>query len=137
MSDSFTTELLREMENSLTLSEDEISGMMDVQYTMVPGLRENSEILWAFDEQQMYYKNSFSQKTQCTAYTCRVKGCTARLFVRPDKTAYRTEINHLNSHGSQYKDFKLMYCDNQMKQRAKTAPASMAPYDIYMEVVAQ
>lgn len=62
-----------------------------------------------------------------------MKGCTARLFVRDDHTAYRDrERKHLQSHGNQYQDYKLMYCDNRMKQRDISAPASMTPYDIYI-----
>lgn len=48
MSDSFTSELLREMENELK----------DVQYEMIPGLRQGSLVLWVSEENQIYYRNS-------------------------------------------------------------------------------
>lgn len=137
MSDNFTSELLRELENSLTQSEDE-DILTNVRYTLIPGLRENSELMWTYEQNQLYYKNSYSAKTQLTSYTCRVKGCKARVFVRPDESAFQDpSITHLSSHGSQYQDYKFMYCDNKMKQKAKLAPGSMSPYEIYMEVVSE
>lgn len=139
MSDNFISELLREVESSLTQSEPEDEETMtNVMYRLIPGLRENSEVMWAFEQNQLYYQNAYSRKTQLTSYTCRVKNCKARVFVRPDKSAFQdTSIAHLASHGSQYQDYKYMYCDYKMKQRAKTAPASMTPYEIYMEVIAE
>lgn len=135
MSDNFTSELLKELESSLTQSEDE-EVVANVRYTMIPGLRENSELMWAYEQNQLYYKNAYSTKTQLTSFTCRVKGCKARIFVRSDGSAFQdTSITHLASHGSQYQDFKLMHCENKMKQKAKTAPGSMTPLQIYMEVV--
>lgn len=141
MSDSFTSELLREMENALSQSEDDEvddDAVIDVNFILIPGLRIGSEIMWVVNEEQLYYRNSFSEKTKIAAYTCRVSGCTARIYVNADGTAFReTNKKHLNSHGSQYSDFKYMYCDNKMKEKALSAPASMLPYDIYMEVVVE
>lgn len=137
MSDNFTAELLRELENSLSQSDDE-EVLRNVKYTIISGLRENSEVMWAYEQNQLYYQNSYSAKTQLTSYTCRVKECKARVFVRPNKTAFQDmSIPHLASHGSQYQDYKFMYCDSRMKERAKSAPASMSPYEIYMEAVAE
>lgn len=136
MSDSFTLELLRGMEGELTQSEDEETGLIDVKYEIIPGFRANSELMWAYEENQLYYKNSNYKKL--TAYTCRIAGCPARVYVRKDNTAFRdTEKRHLAAHGLHYREYKFMYCDNKMKERAKTAPASMTPYDIYMEVVVE
>lgn len=137
MSDCFSSQLLRDLENSLTQSEDEEIST-NLNYRMIPGLRTNSELLWAYEQQQLYYKNAYSTKTQITSYTCRIKGCNARVFVKPDGSAFQDPLNtHLISHGSQYQEYKLMYCDNEMKERAKAAPGSMTPYEIYMEVVAE
>lgn len=138
MSDLFTSELLKEMEGALTQSDDEETGLIDVKYEIIEGFRSTSGNLWAYEENQLYYKNSNSESKNLTAYTCRVPGCTARVYVRRDETAFRNaEKKHLVSHGSQYQDYKFMYCDNKMKERAKTAPASMTPYDIYMEVIVE
>lgn len=138
MSDTFSSLLLKEIENVITSEDEEEEHLIEVIYQLIPGFRINSELMWAFEERQLYYENSYSNKTKLKAYTCRVKGCTARVFVREDGTAFRdTERKHLKSHGTQYQDYKFMYCDNMMKERAKTAPASMTPYDIYMEVVVE
>lgn len=136
MSDTFSRQLLQEMENAVASSEDDEIGIVEVKYEIIPGLRANSRLMWAFEENQLYYENSYSKSKQQRPFTCRVKGCPARVFVRDDQTAYRDlETTHLSSHGSQYQDYKLMYCTNEMKRRAVTAPASMTSYDIYMETI--
>lgn len=138
MSDTFSRQLLQEMENAILSSEDEDTGIIEINYEIIPGLRVNSQLMWAYEENQLYYENAFSKKTRLKAFTCRVKGCPARVFVKEDKSAFRDHgTNHLPSHGSQYQQYKLMYCDNKMKEKARTAPASMLPYDIYMEVIAE
>lgn len=139
MSDNFASELLKELDeqNSFSQSEDE-QILTNVKYKMIPGLRENSVLMWAYEQNHLYYKNAYSIKTKDTSYTCRVKECKARIFVRPDGAAFQdTTIKHLTSHGSQYQDYKFMYCDSKMKERAKTAPGSMTPYEIYMEVISE
>lgn len=70
-------------------------------------------------------------------YTCRKENCTVRVHVKDDDSFAYKEIGDEHDHESQYEDFKTMYCDNLMKQKARTAPASMTPNAIYMEVVAE
>lgn len=136
MSDTFTTELLREMQNALSEDEVEENGVIEVNFILIPGLRQGSELMWVEEEEQLYYKNSVSDKTKVAAYTCRITGCLARVYVNPDGTAQRdADTKHIISHGSQYYDFKFMHCDNKMKEKAISAPASMTPYAIYMEVI--
>lgn len=145
MSDYLSAQLLREIENENSPeneNDDELNdgvideAIIEVNYELVSGFRMNSQLMWAYDEMQLYYKYSSSKNK--TAYTCRIEGCTARVFLREDKTAFKdTRCKHSNAHGTQYKEYKAMYCDNKMKQKAKSAPASMTPYDIYMEVVAE
>lgn len=138
MSDNFTDELLKEMENGITTSQDEEINMNHVKFEMIPGLRDNSQLMWAYEEQQLYYENSYSQKSKITAFTGRKSGCMARVFLKEDGTVFKSDKSiHLASHGSQYPDYKLMNCQNKMKERAKCAPASMLPYDIYMEAVTE
>lgn len=137
MSDTFSKQLLRKMENAIITSENEETELIEIKYEIIEGLRVNSQLMWPYEENQLYYENSYSKK-KLKAYTCRVKGCPARVFVKDDLTAFRDrETNHLPSHGSQYQQYKLMYCDNKMKERASGAPASMLPYDIYMEVITE
>lgn len=75
MSDRFSAELLREMENSIHNENDEeesasTSNMIMVKYRIIPGLRDGSEIMWAFEENQLYYKNTYhaSKKRETVGY---------------------------------------------------------------------
>lgn len=68
MSDRFSSELLREMENSIRNDENEEeeegegegagSKVITVKYQLIPGMRDGSQIMWAFEENQLYYKNT-------------------------------------------------------------------------------
>lgn len=67
-----------------------------------------------------------------------MKDCKSRIRVnRADSTAFRDLSDTHSSHESQYESFKYMYCDSMMKEKAKSSPASMTPYNIYVEVVAE
>lgn len=136
MSDLLSAQLLREMEDNLSGGEDDPIniGDIEVQFRMIEGLREESSLVWAFEEECLYYKNSYSRKTGLEACKCCKKGCKARLYIREDGTAFR-KVHHASNHGSMYKDFKYAHCFNKMKQRAATAPASMTTFQIYQEVL--
>lgn len=137
MDDSFCSGLLREIENDSEESEEQESDVNTyLQYEIIEGLRRGSTLLWTTQEQQLYYRNSYSAKTQLTAYTCRFLGCTVRVFVGPDNTAYRQTFP-IHTHRSQYMEYKQMCCEKEMKDRAKNAPSSMSPYDIFMEAVVE
>lgn len=65
MSDTFSSQLLKEMENSIRNGENEeedegavVTGKITVNYRIVPGLRDKSQLLWAYEEDQLYYKNT-------------------------------------------------------------------------------
>lgn len=70
MSDSFCSELLKEMNSSLNIPEEEESGkesgVINVKYEIIAGLRAGSELMWAYEQKQLYYKNSFSKRTKET-----------------------------------------------------------------------
>lgn len=137
MSDLLSAQLLREMNENLSDSEDDHSiSVIDVKYMIIPGLREGSNLIWAFEEEYLYYKNAFSESKNELSCKCYVAGCRARLKIRADGTAYRDPgIPHARNHGSMYTNFKYMHCFNAMKEKAKTAPASMTTYDVYTEVL--
>lgn len=139
MSSTLSAELLKEMEDALTTDESYIEDEdhIEVKYEMIVGFRINSMILWAYEEKELYYENAYSTKTKLRGFTCRKKKCNARIYVREDGTAFRDPEQCHRSHGNQYQAFRNMYCDNKMKEKARTAPASMTPYDIYMEVVVE
>lgn len=140
MSDLLSAQLLRELDEELSNNYNEdnpiIIGEIEVNHTMVPGLREGSSLVWAPDERNFYYKNAFSKATGLQACKCIKPGCKARLYIRENGTAFRKNgIDHAVNHGEMYSEYKLKYCFNKMKENAKKAPASMSEFDIYTEVV--
>lgn len=138
MSDCLSAQLLSELDEEISENEDEqiTDGSIEVKYTIIPGLRKNSSLIWAFEEKYLYYKNSYSKVTELEACKCYKPKCAARLYIRKDGSAYRnSDIGHAISHGFMYTDFKLMYCFNKMKKKAETALASTSSFQIYQEVV--
>lgn len=142
MCDKLSTRLLTEMNSAIcsTNETEEVDlntfGEIEVFFEWIPGLRKGSKLLWAYEEEHLYYVNSYSQKMKITACTCIEPKCYARLYVRDDGTAYRlNQTIHLSSHGSFYEKYKHMYCFNKMKERAASAPASSTPFEIYSDVV--
>lgn len=122
------------------ISDDEDSpisiGEIEVRFEIVPGLRQGPNLVWAFEEEHLYYKNAFSKTSGLESCKCHKPGCRARLYIRTDGTAYRhSGIKHSANHGSMYPDFKYMYCFNAMKQKAVEALASTTSFQIYSEVV--
>lgn len=139
MSDLLSAQLLREMEENLTESDndDEVNFTeLNVEYRIISGLRENSKLVWAPTEKNLYYKNSQSKITGCEACKCYKSGCFARLYIRENGSAFRhSNVEHSRSHGSMYTEYKMMYCFNKMKEMARSAPASTTSYQIYQEVI--
>lgn len=136
--DLLSAQLLREINGESSRNEDDLTivGNIEVHYTMVPGLRKGSSLVWAFEEDHLYYKNSYSKVNALDSCKCYKKGCKARLYIREDGSAFRHgDIEHAKSHGSMYTEFKFMYCFNKMKEKADTALASTTTYQIYTEVV--
>lgn len=138
MSDLLSAQLLRELEDELSDIEEAgamIIGDIEVQFKMIPGLREGSSVVWTFEEEHLYYKNAYLKAKKLESCKCYKNGCRARLYIREDGTAFRnTTVLHSN-HGSMYEDFKFMHCFNKMKQKANTALASTTTFQIYSEVV--
>lgn len=141
MSDLLSAQLLREMNDNLSESEDEPIeeidiGEIDVKYTMIPGLRKGSSLIWAYEAKNLYYKNAYSKVNRLESCKCYKPKCNARLYIREDGTAFRhSNVEHAKIHGSMYTEFKLMYCFNKMKEKAATAPASTTTFQIYQDAV--
>lgn len=140
---SFSKRLIDEislMNESLAVDEDDSLDEsfleIEIQYEYIPGFRKGSKIVWVLQEKNLYYVNSFSNKTKLTACTCYETSCTARIFIKEDGTAYKEKGHkHKKSHGSHYEIFKHMHCFNMMKNKAASSPASIQPYEIYKEVL--
>lgn len=136
--DLLSAQLLREINEEISHEEGAINtiGEIEIRYVMTAGIREGSSLVWAFDEENLYYKNSYSDSTGVRACKCYFNGCSARLYIRPNGTAFRfSDIKHADFHGSMYSTYKYAYCFNAMKQKAKSALASTTTHDIYKEVV--
>lgn len=138
MSDSLSAQLLREMNEQLSSDENEpISiGEIDFEYTLIPGLRKGSNLVWVPEEKCLYYKNAYSKITSIESCKCYKPKCSARLYIRKNGTAYRhSSVQHSKGHGSMYKEFITMHCFNKMKKAAEIAPASETSFQIYTEVI--
>lgn len=133
--------VLREIsEDPSSNIEDEliIIGEIDVKIKVIPGLRTGSNLIWAYEENNLYYKNSYSKITGLESCKCYKPRCSARLYIREDGTAFRkSSTGHSVNHGSMYTDFKYMHCFNVMKEKANTASASTTTFQIYSEVVSE
>lgn len=104
-----------------------------VEFTLIPGFRKNSKIIWTHDQQFLYYFNSQSEKTGIKACTCYDENCNARLYIMDESTAFSNLTPH--NHGSHYEVYIHMYCYNLLKQKTLSAPASVSNKDIYNEVI--
>lgn len=140
MSDLLSVQLLREINDELSDTEDDPIniGEIEVQYTLIKGLREGSCLVWAHEEEHLYYKNSFSNSKNVESCKCYMAGCRVRLYIRSNGTAFRRNgIEHAKNHGSMYVEYKIMHCFNIMKQKANTAVASTTTFQIYQEAVSE
>lgn len=105
--------------------------MVLVTYVFIEGFRKNSNLLWVPNESCIYYKNVYSEELEAVAYTCYDKCCCGRIFVRNDGTAVKYSTNfHSTDHGSMYNTYRSMGLVNAMKERCRTAPASITVRDI-------
>lgn len=75
MCDKLSTRLLTEMNSAIcsTNETEEVDlntfGEIEVFFEWIPGLRKGSKLLWAYEEEHLYYVNSYSQKKKITACT--------------------------------------------------------------------
>lgn len=137
MSDSLSLQLLREIQQNIvdTSNRNETIGEIEVNYEIVPGKRGGSHLVWAFEDEFLFYKNSLSKKSGNEACKCIEKGCNARMYICEDGSAFKHSVTNHN-HGSMYSShFKYTYCFDKMKQKAKRSAASTSSYEIYSAVV--
>lgn len=104
-----------------------------VKFQRIPGFRKNSTIVWAHEQQFLYYINAHSDKTGITACTCYDENCRARLYIKDNSTAYCNSVPH--EHESHYQIYMHMYCYNLLKQKVFSAPASVSNKELYNEVI--
>lgn len=139
MSSSLSKQLLARINDEIasgSIAEEQPIDEIEVQFVRIPGFRANSTLMWAHEEQHLYYFNSYSERTGLSAYTCYDSTCRARIYIRKDETAFRrSSIPHDAAHGLHYETYKHMYCYNKLREKAVSVPASMLNIDIYNEVI--
>lgn len=106
-------------------------------YTWVVGLRSNSELMFAVEEEMLYVSNGkILAKDKAEAFTCHEKKCKGRVYLKPNGIAYKVH-DHTIKHGSMYELYVELICREMMRQECKTAGASKSITDIYNEAVVQ
>lgn len=104
-------------------------------YTLIVGLRSDSELMWAVEEENLYVSNGkIIAKDNAEAFTCYEKKCYGRVYLKPNGIAYKVH-EHTIAHGSMYKIYTEFVCREMMRQECKTAGASKSITDIYNEAV--
>lgn len=92
--------------------------------------------MWAVEEQCLYVSNGKIVKENNEAFTCYLKKCSGRVYLRQNGIAYKVK-NHTIMHGSMYKTFMELKCRDEMRQGCMNAGASKSISDIYSEAVLQ
>lgn len=116
--------------------EDEGISEIPVLIEYIEGFRANSKIVWAIQEENLYYRGHWNAKLEATVCTCYDESCQKKIYIRKNGTAFELPGgNHNGNHGKMYTTFKHMYCFNMMKQRCLVAPASMTIKSIYNDVI--
>lgn len=104
-------------------------------YLWTVGQRSDSELMWAVEEEVLYISNGkILAKDQAEAFTCHIKKCSGRVYLKPDGIAYKV-AEHNVDHGSMYNQFVEMQCRNHMREECKSAGASKNIADIYEEAL--
>lgn len=104
-------------------------------YEFIAGVRSDSELMWALEEEVLYMSNGkIVSRDDAEAFTCYVKKCSGRIYLKPNGVAYKV-IEHSVQHGSMYSTYKQLQCRNYMREECKIAGASKSISDIYNDAV--
>lgn len=110
-------------------------GLVIVTFIWIQGLRENSKLMWVPNEENLYYANVRSREYDAMGYTCYVKKCTARIYLKDDGTAFKTQIREHCNHETMYSVYREMQYINAMKENCQNASASITIREIYNDAV--
>lgn len=114
----------------------EIDGVIPVQFEIICGFREGSQIVWALEEKHLFYRADWCKELNALRCRCYDENCSGRLYIRNDGTAFKSSTDiHDSTHGSYHQTYRHMYCFNQLKDRVSKAPASQKLIDIYKDVI--
>lgn len=104
-------------------------------YIWIVGKRSHSELMWAVEEEVLYVSNGkIIAKDQAEAFTCNIKNCKGRVYLKPNGAAYKV-AEHTVLHGSMYNTYMELLCRNLMRDECKIAGASKSVTDIFEEAV--
>lgn len=102
-------------------------------YCWTTGSRVDSELMYATEEQCLYVSNGKILKDGSEAYTCTVKKCKGRVYLKKNKIAIKV-ADHTVSHGGMYNDYMELQCRSFMREECECAGAKPIK-EIYDEAV--
>lgn len=105
-----------------------------IHYSWINGIRKDSELMYAVEEECLYVSNGKIVKDQSEAFTCHVKKCGARVHLKQNGIAIKV-ADHTINHGSMRKTYMELQCRNFMREECEFAGASKSISDIYQEAV--
>lgn len=121
-------------ENEEGIELDGDSDAKVVHFKWINGSRKNSELMYCIEEQCLYISNGKILKDNSEAYTCHVKNCAARIYLKRNEIAVKA-ADHTVNHGSMYKAYMELQCRNFMREECEYGGASKSVSDIYEEAV--
>lgn len=114
---------------------DGFSVPKNFHYTWTVGIRSNSELMWAVEEEILYVSNGkIVTKDGDEAFTCYEKKCKGRVYLKQNGIAYKVK-EHTVNHGSMYDKYLEMQCREMMREQCRISGASKSVRDIYEDAV--
>lgn len=89
---------------------------VSLNYEFVSGARINSQLLYLFDDKQLFRKNKVL-KDGTAAFNCRFKDCNSRLYLCTDGKCFYVNGRNEHHHECQDVDMAKLNLVNQVKQQ--------------------
>lgn len=106
-----------------------------LHYSWITGGRKDSELMLATEEECLFVSNGKITKDKSEAFTCNVKKCGARVYLKQNGIAIKV-ADHTVTHGSMYDEYLKLQCRNYMREECAFAGASKSISDIFGEATA-
>lgn len=129
-----SAKLLFDTSENEIFDDDENCALQNLLYSWTVGIRSNSELLWVMKEEALYVSNGKILGNDEEAYTCYIKNCKGRVYLKQNGIAFKV-AEHTVNHGSMYKLYVEMQCREQMREDCRNAGASKSIGDIYDDAV--
>lgn len=133
---------IRETDSSITENNEEnrasdndvTADLKNVTYTLMPGKRTNSEILYSKEEQQFYVKKK-KLANGVISLVCRTKGCKNHCYLDLKKGICSLPVPYVpHTHATKEEEFKSLCVLNQIKSDC-TNPNTVAKTETKTSVV--